>query len=200
MAEREYHRLTRSRSRTLFGIISTARSSLWLGKDHLLCIDTNGYSEVYKRFYYRDVQAIIWRKTALWHIWTALFSVAAVGFGLIAVSAASEPGASITFAIIAGFFFLGVVMNLAPGPTCKCYLRTAVQTEELASLNRLRRVRKALDRLRPFLIAAQGEMSPEQVRATIREDSSAIPAPEPAPTPPAEPLSAVSDAPTPKES
>jgi hypothetical protein len=32
--------------------------SLWLGEDHLLCVDSNGYAETYKRFYFRDVQAI----------------------------------------------------------------------------------------------------------------------------------------------
>ena len=36
MAEKEYRRLTRTRARVAFGIVSTGRSSLWLGKDHLL--------------------------------------------------------------------------------------------------------------------------------------------------------------------
>ena len=62
MAEKEYQRLTRARLRRagFFTAVAT-RSSLWLGKDHLLCIDSNGYGEDYKRFYFRDIQTITLR-------------------------------------------------------------------------------------------------------------------------------------------
>jgi len=51
MAAREYHRLTRALPRPVrphFG----GSTSLWLGKDHLLSIDSTGYTESYKRFYF----------------------------------------------------------------------------------------------------------------------------------------------------
>ena len=53
MAEAEYQRLTRAHPRSGFAVAFAARSSLWLGKDHLLCIDSTGFSESYKRFYFR---------------------------------------------------------------------------------------------------------------------------------------------------
>src|SRR5262249_54585927 len=45
-----------------FGIAS-GWCSLWLGPDHLLAVDSKNYQEEYKRFYYRDIQAFIARRT-----------------------------------------------------------------------------------------------------------------------------------------
>ena len=58
MPEKEYHRLTRARPRSAFAVAFISRSSLWLGRDHLLCVDSSGYTETYKRFYFRDIQAV----------------------------------------------------------------------------------------------------------------------------------------------
>jgi hypothetical protein len=48
-------------------------------------------------------------------------------------------------------------------------LRTAVQIEQLASLSRLRRARKVLDRLRPLIAEAQGPLGPEEIGARMPE-------------------------------
>ena len=63
MAEREYKRLTRRGRQTTISSVSSVSSNLWLGKDHLLLVESNGYSERYKRFYFKDIQALIIRKT-----------------------------------------------------------------------------------------------------------------------------------------
>ena len=47
-----YRRLTRSRA----GVGSY--SSLWLGADHVMQLSSTGYTESYRRFYFRDIQAI----------------------------------------------------------------------------------------------------------------------------------------------
>ena len=168
MAEREYIRLTGTKSRSVFGIVSTSRSSLWLGRDHLLCIDTTGYTETYKRFHYRDIQALLIRKTESWKILAAILGVIGGFFGLIAVFG-GNPIVDWIFGILAGFFFLGAILDLAAGPSCTCHLRTAVQAEELPSLIRVRRARKTLERLRPLLVEAQGQLSEEDTRARFRE-------------------------------
>jgi hypothetical protein len=170
MAEKEYRRLTRTRSRTAFGIVATGRSSLWLGKDHLLCIDTTGYTETYKRFYFRDIQAIVLRKTDRWKYWNLILGGITALFALIALTwGRSEVVAAWFFGIVAGLFGLALVLNLAFGSTCVVFLRTAVQTEQLPSLSRLRRARKVLDRLRPLIAEAQGQLGPEEIGARIQE-------------------------------
>jgi hypothetical protein len=49
------------------------------------------------------------------------------------------------------------VINSISGPTCRCHLTTAVQTNELPSLKRVARANRVLSRLRPLIAAAQSE-------------------------------------------
>jgi hypothetical protein len=170
MAEQEYSRLTFSRSRTVSGIVSVARSSLWLGRDHLLCIETSGYTETYKRFYFRDIQAITLRRTDRW-IWVATV-LCAIGLFLAWPALAwgrTELVVDWIFGILAAMFGAFGAVHLALGPTCIAQLRTAVQTEQLPSLNRLRKARNILARLRPLIEQAQGRLTPEELAARVRE-------------------------------
>src|SRR5438105_2031626 len=175
MAEKEYRRLTWSRRRSQAGLVvfSPARSSLWLGKDHLLGIDTTGYTETYKRFYFRDIQAIIIRRTNRLRNWSLGLGVPAGLFALFAAVASREVVVASILGTVAGLFLLAALLNVAAGPTCVCHLRTAVQTEELPSLNRLRRTRKVLNRLRPFIVEAQGQLAPEDIPIRMQEWRSA---------------------------
>jgi len=166
MPEKEYERLTRARPRAKFAVISSGQSSLWLGKDHLLCIDTSGYTENYKRFYYRDIQALIVRKTERYKWWGIATGVMAAGC-LSAAALTNEVVLKYILGIVGGLFGLFFMINLGLGPTCNCQLQTAVQIEELPSLNRLRRWRKAMGRLRPLIAAAQGTLTPEQISSLV---------------------------------
>jgi hypothetical protein len=92
------------------------------------------------------------------------------------------PAATIVLGIITGLFLLFLVLNLIGGQTCKTHLRTAVQIEQMAPLNRIRRTRRVLAKIHPLIAAAQGgELSPEAVAAQMREWSE--PAPEAASAP-----------------
>jgi hypothetical protein len=166
MTEPRYTRLTRSRARTAFGIISTARSSLWLGDDHVLLIDTSGFTESYKRFYFRDIQAFVLRGTTRWIHWGIAWGVFA---SLCIAWAFLLSEARYLFAALAAGFLLVLALHLAAGPSCVCHLRTAVQTEELPSLNRVRRARKILARLRQLIEGVQGQLAPEEFAAQLRE-------------------------------
>ncbi len=163
MAEREYRRLTRARARF------TGRTSLWLGKDHLLCIDSNGYTESYKRFYFRDIQAIMVRKTDRWKYYSLVLGVLTGLFALFALLGRSEVVALAVLGTIAGLFALALVLTLAGGTTCVCHLRTAVHTEELHSLDRFRKARRTLERLRPVISAAQGGIATTEVPPRIQQ-------------------------------
>lgn len=170
MAEKEYLRLTRARPRAKFAVVSSGNSSLWLGKDHLLCIDTTGYTENYKRFYFRDIQAFVICKTNRYQWWAIVTGVMAVGCAIPAVLT-SEVVVRYILGIMGGLFLLFFFVNLALGPSSMCQLQTAVHKEELPSLNRLRRARKVLDRLRPMIIATQGALSPEDISIRIRQSA-----------------------------
>lgn len=181
MADREYQRLTRARSRA--GVMIAGRSSLWLGADHLLCVDSTGHTEIYKRFYFRDIQTIVARQTQrrLWWNVTLGALLALPLLLLLVGSPGLDPArwdrGDIALGIVMGAFALLlamlIVVNTLRGPGCVCYLRTAVQTEELPSLCRLGRLRRVLDRIRPLIAAAQGELAAAEIPARMRELSGA---------------------------
>jgi hypothetical protein len=177
MAEKEYYRLTRTRPRSGFSVAIVGRSSLWLGKDHLLLVDTTGFTESYKRFYFRDIQAISFYRTARWNVWSGVFGGLAA-LCLLGGLATGENAGLISFGIIGGIFAVVLIVNLAMGPSCRCYLRTAVQNEELASVSRIGKARKILDRVRPLLAEAQGQLAPEEIAQKFRD--SLVQAPSPA--------------------
>ncbi len=175
MAEREYRRLTRPRIRRGgFFSVSSSRSSLWLGQDHLLGIDSSGFTEEYKRFYFRDIQAITlaWSKRRL--IWNWVLAVpTAVCLALWVVDLISDPsmttGGIITGVVFTALFAVPLLANNLLGPTCNCQIRTAVQTEDVSSLSRLRGARRVLERIRPLIAEAQGELVPEEIPNRMRE-------------------------------
>lgn len=170
MTNEKYQRLTRAHQRSLFGWVSISRSSLWLGTDHVLCIDANGFTETYKRFFFRDIQAIMLRKTDWWvKAAIILGGIAALFASFVLVS--EDTGLQIFWGILAAVLFVITAVHLAFGPTCVCHLRTAVQQEALVSLTRVRRARKVLARIRPLIIQAQGQLTPEEIAARMQGQS-----------------------------
>jgi hypothetical protein len=165
MAEEvKYRRLTRARPRSRFSVVSAGNSSLWLGPDHLLGIDSTGFTENYKRFYFRDIQAFIVRKTDRYKYWSLGLGIAGLFFAIIAAVASDSVG-RIVLLCIAAFFWLCMLLNFVLGPTTDCYLQTAVQIELLPSIHRLRKARKVLNVVRPLIASAQGELAPEEIAA-----------------------------------
>jgi len=176
MAKSEYQRLTRNGSRTGFFAVVNARSSLWLGSDHLLLIESNRYAETYKRFYFRDIQTFTVQKNQRFLITNVILTVPLV------VLAANEFVAVQMFWRVFWLVLIGLLLpmlayNLIRGQTCSCFVRTAVQTEWLTSLNRLRQTGRVLDRLRPLIAAAQGgELSSAALAALARPPAEMAPA------------------------
>ena len=110
------------------------------------------------------------RKTGRYKWWGLAFAMLAVGF-FFPAALNSEVVIKYVFGSIAGMFVMIFLLNLALGPTSACQLRTAVQLEDLPSLNRLRRARKVLNRVRPLVVAVQGEITPEEISLRFQEIS-----------------------------
>ena len=156
--------LFRSRRHDGFFTALSTVSSLWLGADHLLMIDSNRFTERYKRFYFRDIQAFIVVKTSRRLKWNVALGIFA--FASLTIALATTPA---LIPLLTLFFLTLIVFNQVLGPSATVYIRTAVQVEELPSLNRIRRARRALEKLRPLIAAAQGELSSEEGFARMRE-------------------------------
>jgi hypothetical protein len=170
MAKLEYKRLARARARSRFAVAVMSRTSLWLGADHLLFVESNGYSESYKRFYFRDIQAFTLQRTNTVENINIVLGVATFLFVFFGLVVASNPIGRDVLLVIAGIFGLILLFHAIPGASCKCQIKTAVQTEELSALSRLRAARKVLDRIRPLIATAQGgALSPETIPDLLRQ-------------------------------
>lgn len=145
----------------------TAR--LWLGPDHVLCQYTTGYNEEYKRFYFRDIQAIAISATSRGRIINSvlltLVMLTALVYG-IGLMEGSNPTTSI-YLIIGSVFLIPAIVNTIMGPTSKGYLITAVTKEELPSLCRMRTVRKVINILKPLIEEAQGGISRKELADSL---------------------------------
>lgn len=130
---------------------------LYRGTDHLLQVSTVTFSERYKRFYFRDIQAFVVIRTNEWIVLAGLFLLLALLVIGLAVGVGDAVGSVVLGSFAALLFILALVVALR-GPTCRCLVQTAVQTEKLPSLNRLRSTEKILAELAPLITAAQGLM------------------------------------------
>ena len=160
----KYKRLRGTKKSFLFGY-----NTLWLSTDHLLSIDSRRFTEDYKRFYLRDIQSITIQKTSIGKIQNLFLSVFCCFFILLTYPTRGIEVLSVILGIIAFLFLLALLNNWFRGPTCVCHLRTAVQTEKLPSLNRLKTAQKAMELLRPLIENVQGELTPEMLRENIQE-------------------------------
>ena len=140
---------------------------LYQAADHLLQVSSSGFTETYRRFYFRDLQAITLRESMHGKVWNGVWGFLAFLPAIIALQV-SNP-AAIVWLGITGILLLLLVINMARGPTCVCQVRTAVQTRPLPSLNRVRRANKVIAQLRPLIETAQGTLPPEEFAHRIDE-------------------------------
>jgi len=158
MAEKEYRKLPgRGMKRRAFLDIVRARAKVWMGKDHLLYQLSTGYTEDYRRFYYKDIQAVTIRKTKRFLIWSLILPLLAF---ICANSGYDDGPFRYAYWIAAAVFFLLFLIHVSLGPTCICRLHTHVSMEEIYSWRRVRTARKAIAIITPLIEANQGTSSP----------------------------------------
>lgn len=146
---REYRKLPGSKKGFLIG-----KYTLWEGPDHLLQILSRVGVEEYKRYYFSDIQAVITRKTISGALQNTVLAVLALIFVFPAIY--FNGGWSLFYALAAAGMAILLLIGLFRGPTCETKLMTAVQTEKLHSLHRLKNTSKVMDRLRDHIHRSQG--------------------------------------------
>lgn len=155
MPPNPYTRLPGRRLNSLMGT-----TSLWLGGDHILKVTSAGYSEEYRRFYLADVRGFVIHRTSAMVSWIGITGVLALGLGFGGIALVS--GGS-TDAQVGGGIFIGLaavalillVVNLIKGPSCNFYIKTAIQTDQIKSISRLKSAEALIAALTPVVLAAQ---------------------------------------------
>jgi len=154
------------------------RASLWLGDDHLLAVTGWRFTEDYKRYYYRDIQALVLARTRRWAVTLPWFVVALclATFALVAQAGSiawlPEVGWNLLLALALAWLFVSLKASV------RCSIQTAVSREELPSILRLWSAQRALRILADRIAQAQGTLV-EGWTAHVRE--AAVPEAAPAP-------------------
>ncbi|HSH94837.1 MAG TPA: hypothetical protein VK968_11875, partial [Roseimicrobium sp.] len=147
------------------GVVAVTREycTLWFAEDHLLSVNSvGGYSERYKRFYFHDIQGFVIQQTTRRSLYNWICGVIG-GMLLLGGLIAEETVWQVTLLVLSSPLLIVMSVNSLLGPTCKVFIKTAVQTEELPSLGRLRSFNKALALLQPLIEANQGALSAGEV-------------------------------------
>ena len=170
MAEKEYQRLPGRGFRREGNFVAAyyQRSSLWLGKDHVLVVDESWTEQTFRRFFFKDVQTLTVCKSGVFAFWIRFNLVVAALFGGGMLLTDNDIAQGFLVAVV-GFFVLCLLIHLFKGPTCTVHVRTAVQAIELPSLSRMRAARKTLAILRPLIEAAQGSVDQEELPCLVKE-------------------------------
>ena len=163
-----------ARGRKGFGLLDPGRYELHLGPDHVLHLCRGLFKETYKRFYFDDVQAVVVSRTSTrgsMNLFLAVLSLVSVFLAVTVtiVFSLDVLSTAAVLALLAGIPLLLLAWNTALGPTCRCRLYTAVQTEDVAAMSRMRRAEATLAILGPLIEAAQGRLTPEALGADSEE-------------------------------
>lgn len=160
--------------RGLWSTGTLSRASLFTGGDHLLLCDyRSGFTERYKRFYFSDIQAIIIRRTAHWMAGIAIWAF----FGLCSLVIALSTHWNLFLEVMVGICALFALRHLIRGPSCRTHIQTAVQTDVLPMLKRVRKTNRILGRLFPLIEQAQGKLGESAAVAQVSPPADPFPAP-----------------------
>jgi len=107
------------------------RNKLYTAPDHLLVVQSSGYTEEYRRVFFRDIRSIDIRPSQAQMGNAIVSGLFLLFFGLMAW--VFHPTA---FLILASPFVLWFIINLALGPSVYCYVTTSVQALKLPAPRR----------------------------------------------------------------
>jgi len=143
------------------GLIFSA--SLWTGADHLLSVRSARFQEQYKRFYFRDIQAIVITKVPRFLVPKRLLAAALLLIAVAILNARVAPFAGWVYLLVgilaAGWLYISLAHS------CTCRLYTAVSREDLPSLYRMWTARKALAELERRIAQVQGVFTEDWAEA-----------------------------------
>lgn len=146
------------------GFSLALKHSLWQGPDHLLWVEGSIIQEQYKRFYFKDVQALTLHHTNRRVVWTLILGSLPLFLGAVSLFTEGSAYVSGSMAIV---FTILLVVQWLKGPGCKVFLQTAVQTQKLSNLVRMHKAIKVVNKIKAAAEAAQGPLS-EQSIANVR--------------------------------
>jgi hypothetical protein len=149
-------------------------ASVWIGDDHLLSVKSYRFREEYKRFHWREVQAIIVAKAPRFHISTRSLLVGALWLFVYLSASVNARFKFLTPALytVAAVLVAGWLL-ISAAFSCRCRILTAVSQDELPSIYRTWTARRFLRKVEPGIADVQGRV--EGNWAAVLEERTPVP-------------------------
>jgi hypothetical protein len=155
--------------------------SLWQTDENLLLVESNGITESYRRFFFKDIQAVVIQRTNFSRNFNYIAASILFVSAILHFSNALGNGfldSALMFVLFISL--ISLVLNCFMGATCTCRIITPVQDEEIPSLKRLKnaiKVKKVIDNACTDI---QGSLSEEDIltrpvpvkQASVQSDAS----------------------------
>lgn len=144
---------------------------IWTADDHILLVESTGISERYKRFYFKDIQAIQIIKTRAGFIRLAVAAallLICVVSGSVVYRYIPKPAFLIPFMVFGVFPILYIIRQVIKGPACKCRIYSSVREEVLSPVDTLKKADKFLAVILPRIEAGQGGLLPDSDIASAK--------------------------------
>lgn len=145
-------------SASLFSGKNMGRHSLWLGEDHILSVQFSGFHERYHRFFFKDIHAVLWRKTYRFWIWLGVILLVNL-LGVLTFLGGDDPQTLFraSFLLVCGLPAL--IIHLVKGPTCALYIKTGVQELRIYAVKRVKKAHRLIALLESAIQDAQKPVS-----------------------------------------
>ncbi len=130
-------------------------ASVWLGPDHLLSVQSMRFHEEYKRFYLRDVQAIVVADATRFHVSTRSILIAVLWLAAWLALRDFSVWAGVVL-WTAAIVLIGAWLYVSTACSVTCRIYTAVSRDEFRSVYRTWTARRFLREVEPRISAAQG--------------------------------------------
>lgn len=156
---------------------------VYAGSDHVIMVGRKGATEQYRRYYYRDIQAVIIVRTRD-HIIQGLVGIALLIMFLLPVTF-GYPAVGIPLAI-AGAALIAIEFAR---PSCECFIQTQTFSQRLWTIKRVSHARKFIADLEPLVTAAQADLDEPARLRRAELTQPPLPPQVPGQAPPAAPAS-----------
>lgn len=122
----------------------------------------SGFQEQYRRFFYSDIQAFVWRTTLGWMVTASVLAFLL----LCSLTLLFLPEGQIALVIFATPLALLLLAHLIKGPSCVFEIVTPLTRHRIPALDRLKAAKKFMERITPKILESQAGFNvPVQVSA-----------------------------------
>lgn len=142
-------------------------TQLMEGSTHYLLIRVGMGEDIYRRYYYREIEAVSlqrsWQNVILLGLLTLLLLLPAAGF-LIAMLPLDEPElivATLAFGLPALVTLIAFISTWILGGSAKFFIRTHVSEEQLATMS-WKKAQRVVANLKAQIASCQAPLSPEK--------------------------------------